>query len=116
MKRFIHWAVGLALLLNTLLVNTVYAGELTNVRMTDTPGGTAITKFPVGTSVVYLVFDYADMQGEEWQTVVYHGPPPAMYDEAEIYSGSGTASIAISPDGGIFLEGLYATNLYRGGL
>lgn len=115
MKKPFVVAMLLALSLTALLVSVAVAGTLANIRMSNSSGGPEVTQFPVGTSVVYLVFDYTDMQGEEVHIVVYYGPPPALYDEIKTYSGSGIASIAISHDGEAFPEGLYATNLYRGG-
>ena len=115
MKRFIPRAVGLAILLSVLLVNTIYA-DITDVRMSDTPGGAAMTQFASGISVVYVVFDYSEMQNEEIRVRVYDsvGAMNILFEQVKAYTGSGTESIAISPQEGAFVDGRYLTNLYRG--
>jgi len=118
MKRLIPRAVGLALFISTLLVNTVSAGTVVSgsVRMTDTPGGPEMTQFPSGTTVVYVVFDYADMQNEEIRVRIYDRGGTILFEQTKAYTGSGTESIEVlGPDGGAFPDGpFYMTNLYSG--
>jgi len=96
-----------------LLVNTIYA-DITNVRMTDTPGGAAVTQFASGTSVVYVVFDYSDVQNDEIRVRVYDSVDNVLFEQVKVYTGSGTESIAISPEVEAFADGRYLTNLYSG--
>jgi hypothetical protein len=115
MKRFIARAVGLAILLGVLLVNTIYA-DVTDFCMSDTPYGPPVTQFPSGTTVVYVVFGYVDMQNEEIRVRIYDRVGTVLFEQAQSYSGSGTASIEVlGPDGGAFPDGpFYMTNLYSG--
>jgi len=115
MKRFIPRAVGLAILLSVLLVNTIYA-DVTDFRMSDTPYGPPVTQFPSGTTIVYVVFDYVDMQNEEIRVRIYDRVGTILFEQAQSYSGSGTESIEVlGPNGGAFPDGpFYMTNLYSG--
>ena len=117
MKRLTPRAVGLAIFLSALLVSIVYAGTIVpgSFRMTDTPGGAEMTRFASGISVVYVVFDYSDMQNEEFMVRVYDNVGNVLFDQVKPYTGSGTESIEISPaGGGAFPDGRYVTNLYSG--
>ena len=81
--------------------------------MSDTPYGPPTTQFPPGTSVVYVVFDYADMQNDEIRVRVYDNVGHVLFEQVEAYTGSGTESIEVlAPGGGAFPEGRYVTNLY----
>ncbi len=115
MKRLTARAVGLAILLSALLVNTIYA-DVTDFRMSDTPYGPPVTQFPSGTTVVYVVFDYVDMQNEEISVRIYDRVGTILFEQAQSYSGSGTESIEVlGPDGEAFPDGpFYMTNLYSG--
>jgi len=94
---------------------TPYAGSITNVRMSDTPGGAEMARFPSGTSVVYVVFDYFDMQNREIRVRVYDYVGNVLFEQVKAYTGSGTESIEVSgPEGRAFPGGRYFTNLYRG--
>jgi len=118
MKRLIPRVVGLALFISALLVNTVSAGTVVpgSVRMTNTPGGPEMTQFPSGTTVVYVVFDYVDMQNEEIRVRIYDRGGTILFEQSKVYTGSGTESIeVVGPDGGAFPDGpFYMTNLYSG--
>jgi hypothetical protein len=117
MKRFIARAVGLAILLSVLLVNTIYADvTVTDFYMSDTPYGPPVTQFPSGTTVVYVVFDYVDVQDEEIRVRIYDRGGTVLFEQAKSYSGSGTESIEVlGPDGEAFPDGpFYMTNLYSG--
>ena len=86
---------------------------LSNVHMSDTPYGPPMTQFPSGTTVVYLAFDYSDMQNEEITVRVYDQVGSILFEQVEAYTGSGTESIEVSgPGGGAFADGWYVTNLY----
>lgn len=82
--------------------------------MTDTPGGSAVTQFASGTSVVYVVFDYSDVQNDEIRVRVYDNVGNVLFEQVKVYTGSGTESIAISPEVEAFADGRYLTNLYSG--
>ncbi len=86
---------------------------VTNFRMSDSPDGPAITDFPAGIEKVYVIFDYANMQGDKMRVRVYDGQGNILYDEVETYTGSGTASIELTgPDNGVFPTDFYLTNRY----
>lgn len=107
--------IALVLCLSALLVNVVYAGITSNEHMSDTPYGPPVTQFPPGTTTVYVVFDYTDMQNEEI-TVKVWDPIRAefLFERTEIYSGSGTESIEVRyPGGGAFPDGVYVTVFYK---
>jgi len=94
---------------------TPYAGSITNVRMSDTPGGAEMTQFPSGTSVVYVVFDYFEMHGEEFTVRVHDYVGNVLFEQVKAYTGSGTESVEVSgPEGGAFPDGRYLTILYSG--
>jgi len=67
------------------------------------------------TSIVYAIFDYVDLEGEAIRIIVYDNSGAILFDRTEIYTGLGTESVAISPIEGVFPDGRYVTNLYRGG-
>jgi hypothetical protein len=84
-----------------------------NLHMGDRPYGPAVIQFRSGTTVVYVVFDYSDMQGEEVTVRVYDQMGSILFGQVEAYTGSGTESIEVSgPKGGAFADGWYVTNLY----
>ena len=108
MKRSALLVLGL--ILSISLVSTALAdGRVANPHMSNAPGGPAITEFASGTSVVYVVFDYTDMQNEPVRVKVYGFGGTVLYDETKNYTGSGTESLLIS---GPFSEGYYLTNIY----
>jgi hypothetical protein len=87
-----------------------------DVRMSDAPGGPEKTRFPSGTSVVYVVFDYFDVQNEEFTIRIYDNVGNVLFEHAKTYTGSGTESIEVAgPEGEAFPDGRYLTNLYGGG-
>lgn len=114
MKKFVPVAMALAILLAILLVGVAMAGTPSNIRMSDAPDGAEVTHFPSGTTVVYYIFDYTDMEGEELKVRVYDNVGNIIFEQTKTYSGSGTESIAISPSEGVFADSRYVTNLYRG--
>ena len=90
-------------------------GNITDVRMSDTPGGPEMPQFPSGTSVVYVVIDYYEMHGERYKVRVYDNVGTVLLDEVRTFTGSGTESIEVwPPEGGAFPDGRYGTNLYSG--
>ena len=108
MKRSALLVLGL--ILSISLVGTALAdGRVANPHMSNAPGGPAITEFASGVSVVYVVFDYTDMQNEPVRVKVYGFGGTVLYDETKNYTGSGTESLLIS---GPFSEGYYLTNIY----
>jgi len=115
MRRFVLLPLIVAFCFSILLGGIAMAQEIANPRMSDAPEGPSVPQFPSGTSVVYLVFDYANMQDEEVRTRVYNNVGDILFEETKKYTGSGTESVAISSPTGVFADGAYATNLYRGG-
>jgi hypothetical protein len=107
--------IALILCLSALLVSVVYAGVTSNERMSDTHYGPPVTQFPSGTAVVYVVFDYIDMQDEEITIKVWSPIGELLFEQTRAYSGSDTESIEVlGPEGGVFPDGRYATNFYTG--
>jgi hypothetical protein len=83
--------------------------------MSNTPYGPAVTQFASGTSVVYVVFDYSDMQNEVIKVGVYDSIGSALLEQVKAYTESGTESIEVpGPGGGVFPDGQYSTKFYRG--
>jgi len=65
--------------------------------------------------MVYVVFDYSDMQNEVIKVAVYDSIGSALLEQVKAYTGSGTESIEVSgPGGGAFPDGQYSTKFYRG--
>ena len=90
-------------------------GNITDVRVSDTPGGPSMTLFPSGTSVVYVVIDYYEMHGERYRIRVYDNVGTVLFEGVRTFTGSGTESIEVSPpEGGALPDGRYGTNLYSG--
>ncbi len=108
-------ATLLALSLTALLVGVAVAGKPANIRMSDAPDGEAMTHFPSGTEVVYFIFDYTDMEGQDIKVRVYDNVGNILFEQVKTYQGSGTESIAIRFEKGAFPDSRYVTNLYLGG-
>ena len=113
MKKFI--ATFLTLFLTALLVSVAIAGTIANIRMSDSPNGPEITRFPSRTSIVYVVFDYIDLEGDEIGIKVTDRVGNVLFYQTKIYTGSGTESVPIPHPDGVFPDDLYLTNLYWGG-
>lgn len=111
MKRLVPIAIALSLTI--LLVSIAMAQSLANVHLSDAPDGQAMTQFPSGTAVVYAIFDYADMAGEQIKVRVYDNYGSILFEQTQTYTGSGTESVATSPKEGVFPDGRYVTNFYR---
>ena len=101
--------IALVLGLTALPANTIYA-DITDAHMSDTPGGPEMTHFPSGTSVVYVVIDYAEMHDEVLMAKVYDDEGALLFVEARPFTGSGIESIEVThPEGGAFPDGRYLT-------
>lgn len=104
------WCLGLMTL--TVAVAQPRSPLVGIPHMSDTPDGPQIEKFPSGTDVVYLVFEYetdapveiiAEIRSEEQQGAV-------IFTSRETYSGRGTANIKIEgPGSAPFPDGVYDT-------
>lgn len=112
MKRLVPIAIALSLTI--LLVSIAMAQSLANIHLSDAPDGQAMTQFPSGIAVVYAIFDYADMAGEQIKVRVYDNFGSILFEQTQAYTGSGTESVATSPKEGAFPDGRYVTNFYRG--
>jgi hypothetical protein len=98
-----------------LAILAVLMGTISNAHMSDRPYGPPMTRFPSGTTVVHVVFDYSAMQNEEIRVRVYDQLGSKLFEQVEAYTGSGTKSIEVlRPGGGVFADGWYVTNLYVG--
>jgi hypothetical protein len=115
MRRIAWTATVLALALSVAWAGLAIAGSIQHLRMSDAPDGPARVDFPRGTSRVYVVFDYAAMQGETIRVRVSDHSGAVLFDQTNLYTGSGTVSIPVSPRFGVFDDGPYVTTLYFGG-
>ncbi len=88
---------------------------VTNCRVSNTPGGAEMTRFPAGTSTVYIVFEYAYMADEEVGVKVTDNVGNVLLEEVKTLLGSGIESIPIRAGEGGFAAGRYLVNLYRNG-
>lgn len=112
MKRLILGGLVLVFLLGFGLPTSVAAeGTVKNFRMSDSTTGAAMTNFPSGTSTVYVIFDYADMQNETLTVKVYGPGGVVLYEKGKSYTGSGTEAIPITASGGAFADST-STNPY----
>ena len=113
MKRLVPIAIALSLTI--LLASIAVAqGGVSTAHLSDTPDGPAMTQFPSGTTVVYAIFEYADMTGESIKVRVYDNYGSILFEQPQEYTGSGTESVATTTSDGYFPDGRYVTNLYRG--
>jgi len=90
------------------------AGSIVNFRMSTTAKGGPAMEFPAGTEKVYVVFDYADLSGEDLRLRVYDPIGQVLLEQKKNYKGSGTESITVAPKTGTLPGGSYVTVLYRG--
>jgi hypothetical protein len=113
MKRLVP--IAMALSLTILLASIAMAqGGVTNAHLSDTPDGTAMTQFPSGATVIYAIFDYADVVGESVTVRVYDNYGSILFEQTQEYNGSGTESVATTTNEGYFPDGRYVTNFYQG--
>jgi hypothetical protein len=115
MRRVTWTPVVLALALTVAWAGLASAGSIQNLRMSDAPDGPAWVNFPSGTSRVYVVFDYAGMQGETIRVRVSDSSGAVFFDKTNTYSGFGTVSIPVSPRLSVFDDGPYVTIVYFAG-
>ncbi|MCK4449910.1 MAG: hypothetical protein KAX26_04890 [Anaerolineae bacterium] len=114
MKRLVPIAIALSLTI--LLASIAMAqGGVSTAHLSDTPDGPAMTQFPSGTTVVYAIFEYADMTGESIKVRVYDNYGSILFEQPQNYTGSGTESVATTTSDGYFPDGRYVTNFYLGG-
>ena len=111
MKRLI---IILALCSGILWPHSAYAGAIPRTWMSNVPGGPEMTQFASGINVVYVIFDYVEMEDEEVRVRIYNNIGDVVFEYTKTYSGSGTESVSASPGTGVFADGPYATNIYRG--
>jgi hypothetical protein len=88
--------------------------SIENVRMSDTPGGPAVTNFPSRTSSVYLIFEYAQVQDTPIRVRTYDNVGNVLFEQTKSYSGSGVETIGMASRVGAFADGHYVTNVYVG--
>ena len=113
MKRLVPIAIALSLTI--LLASIVMAQEgVSTAHLSDTPDGQAMTQFPSGTTIVYAIFEYADMPEELIKVRVYDNYGSILFEQTQSYTGSGAESVATTTSEGYFPDGRYVTNFYRG--
>jgi Tol biopolymer transport system component len=88
--------------------------RITDLRMSDTPGGAAVTAFGRSTDVVYAVFGYTGFQDTPVMVRVYDGVGRVVFETTKRHTGSGTQAVAIAAPAGRFGEDFYLTNIYFG--
>jgi len=91
-------------------------GEITNLHMSITPDGPHMTEFPPRTQIVYAVFDYSDMEGNEVGVDVYEGNTSLPEGSRIPLTGSGTKAISVTyPWITGFPPGPYRTHVVKDG-
>lgn len=99
----------------SLLVGAVSAqGKISNFRMSDTPNGPPVTDFPSGTSVVYVIFDYAEAADTPIQVRVYDPKGQILFKETKDYTGEGTEIVEVSNRGVAYPDGAYVSQVRIG--
>lgn len=88
--------------------------SIKNVRMSDTPGGPAVVNFPSGTSSVYLIFEYAQVQDAPIRVMMYDNVGNVLFERTKNYSGAGVETIGMVSRAAAFADGRYVTNVYVG--
>ncbi len=88
--------------------------SITDFHMSDAPYGSPKTDFPEGTSVVYAIFDYADMRETPVRLRVYDNEGEMFFEGIGEYDGLGTESIEIRSQGDSFAPGAYLSALSLG--
>lgn len=86
--------------------------RVVNFRLSDAPGGPAVANFPSGTSLVYAIFEYAEMEDTPVQLRVFDGEGNVLFEQTNRYRGAGMDSIAVSSARGAFPDDVYLANLY----
>jgi len=114
MKRLVPIAIALCLTILLASVAMAQEARLANIHLSDAPDGQAMTQFPSGTAVVYAIFDYTDLAEEQIKVRVYDNYGSILFEQTKPYTGSGTETVATSPKEGVFPDGRYVTNFYRG--
>lgn len=99
----------------TMPMSTLLLPLLTNIRMSDTRDGQEVVSFPEGTSLVYVVFDYAQMDNTVVRVRIYDNWGNVLFDQCRVYTGEGTGSVGVSSSGDAFPNSRYLTNLYVDG-
>ena len=121
-KRVVLVAAVVALALTVVLIGAVAAkvsgslatqqAAIKNLHMSVSCDGPNMILFPNDTETVYVVFDYSNMQGEEWRIRVEDGI--TLYHASHSYTGSGTECITVTHTSGPIPPHTYATTIYAG--
>jgi len=88
--------------------------SIENVRMSDTPGGSAVINFPSRASSVYLIFEYAQVQDTPIRVRMYDNVGNVLFEQTKNYRGEGVETIGVASRAGVFADGRYITNIYVG--
>ena len=81
-------------------------------RLSDAPDGPAVANFPSGTSLVYAIFEYAEMEDTSVQLRVFDGEGNILYERTNRYRGAGMDSIAVTSATEVFPDDVYVANIY----
>jgi len=89
-------------------------GEIANFYMSTSSDGPHMTEFPPGTKIVYAVFDYSDMEGNEVGIDVYEGDKNFYKSPRVSLTGSETKVISVThPLVAGFPPGPYRTHVVK---
>lgn len=83
-----------------------------NFRLSDAPDGPAVANFPSGTSLVYAIFEYAEMKDTSVQLRVFDGEGNVPFEQTNRYRGAGMDSMAVSSATEVFPDDVYVANVY----
>ena len=121
-KRVVLVAAVIALALTVVLIGAVAAkvassavtqqAAIAALHMSDSCDGPNMILFPDDIETVYVVFDYSDMQGEEWRVRVEDGV--TLYDATHSYTASGTECITVTHTSSPIPADTYGTAIYAG--
>ena len=90
--------------------------EITNLHMSISHDGPHMTEFPPRTQIVYAVFDYSNMEGNEVGIDVYQGDSSLSESSRIPLTGSGTKAISVTHHlAAGFPPGPYRTHVVKGG-
>jgi hypothetical protein len=70
-------------------------GRLLNARLSDTPGGAAVTVFPTATQIVYLNFSYQQMAAHQIDVRLLDAASNVLFTASRVLSGAGSESIGL---------------------
>lgn len=95
-RRRISFSIFLLSVLTLLGVSVAVAESTAEVHMSVAPGGGAETAIQSGTARVYAVLHYEEMANAELEVNVYGAGGVVVFEQSDIYGGSGQEDIEIA--------------------